>query len=217
MRAEPIGTAFPGPCTGTAEPIQRCLAKDPRNRYHDISDVRLDIQPSLIPGNRCCRLFCRPEAVASVGHRGHGFDGAIAVVVWNLRRMPAPDARPVMRFSDDLPEDRADINISHQLIWLCPRRRSIRLPRGGPLLRSWVKRMWLIRTGEIQRRHSLTDGNGSAIFPDGQLAEEVAVWEVRRPILLPRSWRRMDLTTLLFTATGTTASRGYRETGRQKG
>ena len=119
MRAEPDWSSLPGTLHWRLrELIQRCLAKDPRNRYHDISDVRLDIQKVLADPNELS-----VPLVTAAGRRmsllwaiaAMVLTGAVAgVVVWNLRQMPSPDPGPVVRFDYELPEaQRADINISH--------------------------------------------------------------------------------------------------------
>jgi serine/threonine-protein kinase len=118
IRAEPDWSGLP-PTTPwrVREIIERCLQKDPRDRYHDISDVRLDIRKALaeaggisaMPVAVSRRRISLRWAVAAML-----LIGAIAgTVVWSLRRIPEPHSPPVIRFSYELPEDqRVDINMS---------------------------------------------------------------------------------------------------------
>jgi Tol biopolymer transport system component len=87
--------------------LERCLAKKPRNRYHSIADVRLDIEAVLGDPKRAdstpnaLATGARPPAATRIasGVAPIVVGGVIAVVgAWLL--WPAPEARPVTRFSD---------------------------------------------------------------------------------------------------------------------
>jgi len=110
IRAEPEWSSLPANLHGRLrELLERCLRKDLRDRYHDISDVRIDVQkvlsdptgvltqPVTIVGARKKLRLSFPWVAAFV------VLGAIVggLAVWNLRR---PEARQVMRFEYDLPE-----------------------------------------------------------------------------------------------------------------
>ena len=96
--------------------LERCLEKESKDRYHDIADARVDIQKVLAdPGFRhgtadgtgvlvgvgpWNRLSVALAAVAAV------LTGTLA---WSLLRPSAPEARPVSRYSIELPvTQRAD-------------------------------------------------------------------------------------------------------------
>ena len=93
------------------EVIERCLVKESRNRYHDIADVRVDIQRVLadpdgvlvgltVGGGQAAPRSMMPS-VAAVA-----VTAIIAVIAaWSL--WPAPPALPVARFLHTLPEDQA--------------------------------------------------------------------------------------------------------------
>lgn len=93
------------------EVIERCLQKDARDRYHDISDVRVDIQKVLAdPGG----VFAQPVAATQPRSKMRQMLPWIAALlgvvivgvgVWNLKRPPAPEPRPVIRLDHVLPED----------------------------------------------------------------------------------------------------------------
>ena len=90
--------------------LERCLEKEAKDRYHDIADVRVDIQKVLgdpgfrhgtvdrtgVPADvgRWNRLTVALAAVAAI------LTGALA---WSLLRPSAPEARPVSRYSIELP------------------------------------------------------------------------------------------------------------------
>jgi serine/threonine protein kinase len=90
--------------------LERCLEKEPRNRYHDISDVRVDIQKVLAdPGG----VFAQPVATIESRNRLRlvlpwvaAAVAATAIIaglaIWQLR---TPEPRRVMRFEHNLPED----------------------------------------------------------------------------------------------------------------
>jgi serine/threonine protein kinase len=90
--------------------LERCLEKEPKDRCHDIADVRVDIQKALADPSG---VFVQPATVAEPRTRLRTIlpwiaaavvVGAIiaGVVVWNLR---TPEPRQVTRFSYELPKD----------------------------------------------------------------------------------------------------------------
>jgi len=110
IRAEPEWSSLPANLHGRLrEAIERCLKKDLRDRYHDISDVRADLQrvlsdpsgvltqPVTIVGTRR-KLRLGPPWVAAVAVLGAILGG---LAVWNLKR---PEPRQVVRFEYQLPE-----------------------------------------------------------------------------------------------------------------
>jgi Tol biopolymer transport system component len=91
--------------------LERCLEKEPKNRYHDIADVRVDIQKALadpsgvlvqptagVESKTRLRTIIPWVAVASI------LMAVIAgVAVWILKPTPPPEPKRVMRFDYQLP------------------------------------------------------------------------------------------------------------------
>ena len=89
--------------------LERCLEKQPKNRYSGISDARVDIQKALIdPSGVITKLI--PIAESQKNSRQTLLWASIAViliiiaatVIWNIR---TPEPPKVMRFSYELPEN----------------------------------------------------------------------------------------------------------------
>jgi serine/threonine protein kinase len=92
--------------------LERCLKKDPRDRYSGISDARVEIksvladpsgvfvQPSIITKPRKKHRLGIPwvAAITSLGIIVAG------VAVWYLKPSPPPEPKRVMRYSYELPE-----------------------------------------------------------------------------------------------------------------
>ncbi|TDI15273.1 MAG: hypothetical protein E2P05_07430, partial [Acidobacteria bacterium] len=109
IRAEPLWSALPdGSHPRLRELLERCLEKDARLRWHDIADVRVDIEkvqenpdeprvepPVLSQTNSRSRLTWGVVTFA-LGALLAGF------AAWNLVPRPAADSRTV-RFSFDVP------------------------------------------------------------------------------------------------------------------
>jgi dipeptidyl aminopeptidase/acylaminoacyl peptidase len=92
--------------------LERCLTKKPRDRLHSIADARVEIEAVL----RAPEGVTPESVAAAVPKQGNnvrlvGVAAAAAVVaaalVWFLRPEPAPEAKPVVRFSIPLPADQA--------------------------------------------------------------------------------------------------------------
>jgi serine/threonine-protein kinase len=95
------------------EVVTRCLQKDLRRRYHDIADVRYEIeqaladpsgvlvQPATVMQTRMRLRTMFPWIAAAI------FLGSIitGVVVWKLKPTPPPEPRQVTRFEHYLTED----------------------------------------------------------------------------------------------------------------
>jgi len=110
IRAEPEWNSLPANLHWRLrELIGRCLEKEPKNRYHDIADVRVDIQKALAdPGG----VFAQPTAgvepktrlgtvllwIAAALVLGLVIAG---VAVWKLK---PPEPKRVMRFNYELPQ-----------------------------------------------------------------------------------------------------------------
>jgi serine/threonine protein kinase/Tol biopolymer transport system component len=111
IRAEPEWSTLPAKLHWRLrEVLERCLRKDTKNRYHDISDVRIDIEkvlkdPSGASGQPMVPIQTRSSgkllwfsvlALTAV---------VVGLVIWNLKPTPPPETKPVTRLSYDLPKD----------------------------------------------------------------------------------------------------------------
>jgi serine/threonine protein kinase len=113
IRAEPEWSNLPVNLHGRLlEVLERCLKKDIRSRYHDISDVRVDVQKVLTDPSGA---FAHPVRTAESRNRlqlvlpwvvaAVVLTAIVAgVVVWNLKSTPSLEPRHVMRFDYQLPE-----------------------------------------------------------------------------------------------------------------
>jgi serine/threonine protein kinase len=111
IRSEPEWAALPANLHWRVrEVIERCLKKDLRDRYHDISDVRVDIQ-SVLAGSS--GVLVQPATTAQPRKKirlGLAWVAAIAILcvvvagiaVWKLK---PPEPRRVMRFDYGLPAE----------------------------------------------------------------------------------------------------------------
>jgi serine/threonine protein kinase len=91
--------------------LERCLERDPRNRYHDVADVRVDIQKVLAdPGG----VFAQPMVRAESGKKLRtGLPWMVAVLgivafslaAWYLKPAPSSGPAKVVRFTYEVPEN----------------------------------------------------------------------------------------------------------------
>jgi serine/threonine protein kinase len=68
--------------------IGRCLRKDPRERLHDIADVRLELREAVAVRVEPPRAWARSAIAALIAIV------VIGLLVWSLRRTSAPESRP---------------------------------------------------------------------------------------------------------------------------
>jgi eukaryotic-like serine/threonine-protein kinase len=110
IRAEPEWTSLPANLHWRLrEVLERCLEKEPKNRYSGINDARVDIQKALadpsgmfvqrVAGeeSRTRLRTILPWVVAMLGIILTG------VAVWILKPTPPPELKRVMRFDYELP------------------------------------------------------------------------------------------------------------------
>jgi serine/threonine-protein kinase len=93
------------------EVLERCLKKELKDRYHDASDVRVDLQKILTDPSG---IFAQPITGAIRERRLRRMlpSAGLAVilmtlagvVVWKLKPAPPPEAKRIMRFTYELPE-----------------------------------------------------------------------------------------------------------------
>jgi eukaryotic-like serine/threonine-protein kinase len=149
------------------EALERCLEKEPRNRYGSISDARVDIQKALAdPGG----VFVQPKAVAERKSKWKLVPwiaaaivfGALitGVAVWKLK--PA-EPRQVMRFDYNLPESQQFSDLGYKAIAVSP--------DGRQFVYSTSKGLYLRSVDELTAKLIAgTEGNTQTPFfsPDGK-------------------------------------------------
>jgi serine/threonine protein kinase len=149
--------------------LERCLKKEPRNRYSGISDARVEIQEVLTdPGG----LFVQPVTTVKPRKKLRvGIPWVAAaifvagVAVWFLKPSPPPEPKQVMRSEYVLPEDQhffqagtwgEQLAVSHD---------------GNQLAYSTTKGIYIRSMNELDARLiSGTDENAISLFfsPDDQ-------------------------------------------------
>jgi serine/threonine-protein kinase len=131
IRAEPEWSSLPANLHWRLrELIARCLEKEAKDRYHDISDVRVDIQkvladPSglLVPLIMTVEPRTRLRTILPWVAGGVVLSAIIAgVAVWNLRK---PEPHQVIRFSYELPKDQQIGDLEERAIAVSPDGRQI--------------------------------------------------------------------------------------------
>ena len=110
IRAEPEWSSLPANLHGRLrEVIERCLEKDSKDRCHDISDVRMDIQKILAdPSGVFVQPFTTVEPRRRLGTILPWFAASVVIAsiivglaVWRLK---PTEPRQVIRFDYELPE-----------------------------------------------------------------------------------------------------------------
>ena len=85
--------------------IRRCLEKDPKRRFHDIADARIEIEDAL-EGPRGVDVATSSPGVSrrtAIGALAGAAAGAAATGVFTFGRGRTVNARDVMRFTIALP------------------------------------------------------------------------------------------------------------------
>lgn len=132
IRAEPEWSSLPVNLHWRLrEVIERCLKKDLKDRYHDISDVRADIQRILTDSSSVSGL--KAAEVESQKHQRKALAWIAAVVltavivgivIWNFKPSSRSEPLPVIRFSYELPKDSGGFAASpngRQFVYATPR------------------------------------------------------------------------------------------------
>ena len=105
--------------------LERCLEKESKDRYGDISDARVDIQRVLADPDG---VIVQPATeVVHAQRQNLPWIAAIVVatlvatmVTWNLKPEPPSEPKPVGRFPFVLPEDQAFTRTGRPLVAISP-------------------------------------------------------------------------------------------------
>ncbi|HSW38977.1 MAG TPA: protein kinase, partial [Acidobacteriota bacterium] len=144
------------------ESIMRCLHKDLRKRYHAIADVRYEMDQSLADSSG---LLVQPVMVEEQRTRARKLLPWIAasivlgaviagVSVWNLKPLPPPEPRTVMRFSYEMPRDQKFGDLTERAIALSPDgRQFVYCTSAGLYWRSMADQDAKLISGTAGKRH----------------------------------------------------------------
>ena len=150
--------------------LERCLEKEPRDRYRDIGDVRVDIQKVLADPNGLIGQPLADEVQESQKPRLRWIAGTVAlsvigagVAVWNLKPERPPDSRLVTRFDYELPDGQQFRNMGGPVLALSP--------DGSQFVYNAVGGLYLRSMEELEGR--LISGTEASLVnpffsPDGQ-------------------------------------------------
>ncbi len=150
------------------EVLDRCLRKELRDRYHDISDVRVDLQKILgEPGGGLAQpiTIAEPRRKLRLGLPGVAAVALLGVIIgglalWSLRK---PEARQVIRFDYQLPEGQEFIKTLSPILAISP--------NGKQIVYSTPQGLYLRSMDELTAKLIPgTEGNPQQPFfsPDGQ-------------------------------------------------
>jgi eukaryotic-like serine/threonine-protein kinase len=153
IHKEPPWTALPDSTPpALRSTIERCLQKDPRQRFHDMGDVRLSLDGAFsapapaVTGTPATPARSRTLAVAVIAALSAA---AAGLIVWTLTR-PTPVVRPPLRFQVPMPGGRPLANFFS----LSPDGRLMAMTlRGEDRPSLWIQSL---ETGDIRE---LTRGN----------------------------------------------------------
>jgi serine/threonine-protein kinase len=105
--------------------LERCLEKKPRDRYHSIADVRVDIEKVLKDPKAAAASMVGP-AVVTPGRRWPWLAGALAAAIvaaaaaWLLKPAPVVAPLPVVRFDFALNEGQTLRGLGRDVIAVSP-------------------------------------------------------------------------------------------------
>jgi len=167
--------------TGLERLLRRCLEKKSSERFHDIADVRLDLNDVLVEP--------RLESPPTSGRSRNAFAGmalvtaaALALAVWGVTQGNAtnlPRATPVARFALALPDQELEVEISGP---------SVAISRDGQQF-AWVARsgdsvqLYLRAASELEAKalEGTEDARSPFFSPDGRwigFFSSSAIWKV---------------------------------------
>ena len=155
--------------------LRRCLDKERKNRWHDIADVRVDVQQVLADPDR---TGAQPDAVVGAHsplaapqpagwRRAMPFAATViatalvaGIAVWSLR---PPEPRPVSRFVYDLPEGHRFRNAGRPIVAFSA--------DGSQFVYNTAEGLYLRSMGELEARlipGTEEDRTSPFLSPDGQ-------------------------------------------------
>ena len=176
IRGEPEWSSLPANLHWRLrEVLERCLKKDLRDRYHDISDVRADLQRVL---SDTSGVLTQPVTIVEPRRRlrlGLPWVAALVVLgaviagaaIWNLRK---PEPRQVIRFDYQLPEGQEFSKMPGPPLAVSP--------DGRQIVYSTLQGLYLRSMDELAvKLIPGTEGNSANPFfsPDGQW---IGYWSV---------------------------------------
>ncbi len=151
------------------EVLERCLEKEAKDRFHDIADVRVDIQKTLAdpssvftrpfpaPALKTRQQITLPWVVAIIGIVVAG------IAVWNLWQTPPPEPLRIIRLDHVLPEGQELGDLFRPTLAVSP--------DGTQFVYSTYKGLYLRRVDQLEATFiDGTDINPASPFfsPDGQ-------------------------------------------------
>jgi serine/threonine protein kinase/Tol biopolymer transport system component len=145
--------------------IERCLQKDPRQRFHDMGDVRLSLDGMFsVPAPVVTTLPGRSRSsVVAVATIAAVVSAAVAgLAVWTLKR-PTPIVRTPLRFQVPTPDGKPLLNFFS----LSPNGSTMAMTlRGGEKISLWIQSL---ETGDIRELTRANAGNTSQVWsPDSR-------------------------------------------------
>jgi serine/threonine-protein kinase len=149
--------------------LQRCLAKEPRERLHDVSDARIEINQAIreptalstapsLPGTYSKRQLTIAAVVAGLLMIMIG-----GVISWNLKPVPESATQPISRFAHILPEDQRLSGTAHLVLAISP--------DGTKIIYSANNQIYLRKTDELEASpiHGTDEDIANPFFsPDSQ-------------------------------------------------
>jgi serine/threonine-protein kinase len=151
------------------ELIRRCLAKNRKDRWHAVADVRLEIAAIMADPHGLSLPAHRNLARRPFWQRALLVIAALilavtvtAAVVWNIRSSPSPG---LMQFSHVLPQDQRFTNVGRHLIAMSP--------DGASIVYIANQQLFLRKLSERQARPISGTASGTAVTtpffsPDGR-------------------------------------------------
>ena len=153
------------------EAISRCLQKDLKKRYHDIADVRYEVEQALADAGGA---LVQPSAMVKPRGKLQMLFPWVAValvlgaviaglVVWNLKPTPKSEPRQVTRFEHNLTEDQKLLNPIWPVLAVSP--------NGRQFVYSTTKGLCVRSMDELDVRLISSAGDSPLIpffSPDGQ-------------------------------------------------
>jgi Tol biopolymer transport system component len=168
--------------------LERCLAKKPRNRLHSISDARVEVEAALSDPKGVTPELAVAATAAKPAYALH-LTRVVAVVAvlaaaaaWLLR--PAPEPKPVVRFTVELPADQAISESPVSMMALSPDGSRIAYVANGQIL---LRNLDESEARPVPGAGDTVRGAAQPVFsPDGQWLAFVLAQSDQGPFSLKR-------------------------------